>query len=175
MDTGRTMDADRRANARRTEAAMSTATILRRLFTTTITLAVPVAFVVACAASAGTPSSPSGSPADGPHPDTMAEPGNCNYFNYYHDESKNPAGASKCATDCDCDGMRSCKAGLCDGEPRPNIDCDSPKHRWNEAWNPQGPGKCSTDCDCDGRRTCVWPPLKQRAGVAAGTCEGVAR
>jgi hypothetical protein len=98
------------------------------------------------------------------HADTKAEPGNCDYYNYYHDESKNPSGPGTCATDCDCDGMRACRSGVCGGDARPPIDCDNPNHHWNEAWNPQGPGRCSSDCDCDGRRTCQ-----------AGACTGVAR
>jgi hypothetical protein len=95
------------------------------------------------------------------HPDTKAEPGNCDYYNYYHDESRNPGGAGTCSTDCDCDGMRACRAGVCGGDARPAVDCDTPNRRWNEAWNAQGPGRCSSDCDCDGRRTCV-----------NGTCTG---
>ncbi len=88
------------------------------------------------------------------HPDTKAELGNCDYYNYYHDESKNAGGPGTCSTDCDCDGMRACRAGVCGGEARPAVDCDNPNRHWNEAWNSQGPGKCSSDCDCDGRRTC---------------------
>ena len=109
------------------------------------------------------------------HPDTKADPGHCKYFNYYHDESKTASGPGTCSTDCDCDGMRACTAGACQGDPRPNIDCDSPNHYWNESWNPDGDGKCARDCDCDGRRTCVWPPPKQRRNVNNGSCLGVAR
>jgi hypothetical protein len=98
------------------------------------------------------------------HPDTKAELGKCDYYNYYHDESKNPSGPGTCATDCDCDGMRACRDGVCGGEARPPVDCDSPARHWNEAWNPQGPGRCSSDCDCDGRRTCQ-----------GGVCTGAAR
>jgi hypothetical protein len=89
------------------------------------------------------------------HPDTKAEPGNCDYYNYYHDESRNPGGSGTCSTDCDCDGMRACRAGVCGGDARPPIDCDNPNRHWNEAWSSQGAGRCSSDCDCDGRRTCV--------------------
>jgi len=136
--------------------------------------------IIACAdpappapATALSPS-PSASPPV-PHADTKAEGGDCKYFNYYHDESKNAGSPGACATECDCDGMRACTGGACQGDPRPAIDCDSPKHKWNEAWNPLGAGKCDGDCDCDGRRTCVWPPLKQRASAKSGLCEGVAR
>jgi hypothetical protein len=108
--------------------------------------------------------SPSPSSPGAQHPDTKAEPGNCGYYNYYHDESKSPAGPGVCSTDCDCDGMRACRAGVCGGDARPPIDCDNPNHHWNEAWNSQGPGRCSSDCDCDGRRTCN-----------NGACTGAAR
>ena len=138
------------------------------------TAAAALAWIVACAPATETAPATAATAAV-PHPDTKAEPGDCNYFNYYHDESKSPAGPSKCSTDCDCDGMRSCKSGQCQGDARPEVDCDSPSHRWNEAWNPMGAGKCTGDCDCDGGRTCVWPPRKKRAHVQAGTCEGVAR
>jgi hypothetical protein len=140
-------------------------------------VATTLTLVAACASS---PAGPATVPSSGQqvaehHPDTKAEPGNCKYFNYYHDESKNEAGAGKCTTECDCDGMRACTGGACQGDPRPDIDCDSPNHRWNEGWNPQGNAKCTTDCDCDGRRTCVWPPIRQRSSVSSGSCEGVAR
>jgi hypothetical protein len=127
-------------------------------------MVVPSVLMAACAGNqAASTSTPSSAVAE-VHPDTKAEPGNCDYYNYYHNEARNTAGPSKCATDCDCDGMRSCKAGTCEGQPRPLADCNSPDRRWNEAWNPQGAGKCSTDCECDGKRTCQ-----------AGTCQGVAR
>jgi hypothetical protein len=113
----------------------------------------------AFAATSPSPSSP------GPqHPDKKAEPGNCDYYNYYHDESKNPSGPGTCVMDCDCDGMRACRAGVCGGEARPPTDCDTPNRHWNEAWNPQGPGRCLSDCDCDGLRACK-----------DGMCTGVAR
>jgi hypothetical protein len=113
----------------------------------------------AFAATTPSPASP------GPeHPDTKAEPGNCDYYNYYHDESKSPGGPGTCSTDCDCDGMRACRAGVCGGDARPPIDCDNPNRHWNEAWSSQGAGRCSSDCDCDGRRTCV-----------NGMCTGTAR
>lgn len=142
---------------------MRTATHLKRLLAATIVA--PVALFAACAATpAGSGTTPASDPSAGSHPDTKAEPGNCNFYNYYHDESKNSAGPGKCATDCDCDGMRSCKSGACDGEARAKVDCNSADRHWNEAWNTQGAGKCATDCDCDGRRTCQ-----------AGACQGVAR
>src|SRR5258708_7249767 len=43
----------------------------------------------------------------------------CDYVNYHHDEAKNDGGAGHCATDCDCDGMRSCTSGTCQGTARP--------------------------------------------------------
>jgi hypothetical protein len=115
-------------------------------------------------ANAFAATSPSPASPGAQHPDTKAELGNCDYYNYYHDESKTPSGPGTCATDCDCDGMRACRAGVCGGDARPPIDCDNPNHHWNEAWNPQGPGRCSSDCDCDGRRTCE-----------KGMCTGAAR
>jgi hypothetical protein len=108
--------------------------------------------------------SPSPASPGAQHPDTKAEQGNCDYLNYYHDESKTPSGPGTCSTDCDCDGMRACRAGVCGGDARPAMDCDNPSHHWNEAWNAQGAGRCSSDCDCDGRRTCT-----------NGACTGVAR
>ena len=142
---------------------MPTNELMKRLLLATVATSAVV--LAACATSPGAPSSTAQSlSAEAPHADTKAEPGNCDYYNYYHDESKNPVGGGKCATDCDCDGMRSCKSGTCQGEARAKIDCNSPDRHWNEAWNPQGAGKCSSDCDCDGRRACQ-----------AGTCQGVAR
>jgi hypothetical protein len=107
---------------------------------------------------------PSPSPAVAQQADTKSELGNCDYYNYYHDESKNPTGSGTCSTDCDCDGMRTCRGGVCGGDARPPVDCDNPNRHWNEAWNSQGAGRCSSDCDCDGRRTCE-----------KGQCTGVAR
>jgi hypothetical protein len=137
--------------------------ILARVSVTTI--AALAGLVLACAQNppARTTTAGIASPQAMP-PDTKAEPGNCNFYNYYHDESKNSGGPGRCATDCDCDGMRTCASGNCSGEARAQVDCNSPNRHWNEAWNPQGAGKCASDCDCDGRRTCQ-----------AGTCQGVAR
>ena len=141
---------------------MSTTAVLRHLVAT---VAVPAALFTACAATQGQSGVMSAyDPPPGMHPDTKAAPGECQYYNYYHDESKNPAGAGKCAEECDCDGMRTCRRGVCDGAARPRTDCNDANRRWNEAWNPLGPGKCSTDCDCDGTRTCHH-----------GECEGGAR
>lgn len=139
---------------------MRTTAILKCLLVTT--LAAPVALFAACAATTGPSRTSPLSDPGAPHPDTKAEPGHCNFYNYYHDESKNAAGAGKCATDCDCDGMRSCKAGACEGAARAQIDCNSPDHRWNEAWNTLGAGRCASDCECDGARTCQ-----------GGTCQEV--
>lgn len=116
----------------------------------------PAFGITASAGAAG----PSDSPRQKPVPAA-----DCNYFNYHHDESKNAGGASKCSSDCDCDGMRTCgKVGLCEGEARPKMSCNDAKYRWNEAWNPAGPGKCAGDCECDGLRTCQ-----------SGACQGKAR
>jgi hypothetical protein len=142
---------------------MRSTKILNRFLITTI--AVPAALFAACAENPGPSSStPTSTLSETAHADTKAEPGNCDFYNYYHDESKNSGGAGKCTTDCDCDGMRSCKSSACQGEARAKVDCNSPDRHWNEAWNPQGAGKCASDCDCDGRRTCQ-----------AGACQGVAR
>jgi hypothetical protein len=132
--------------------------------TALLTVAVGTVFATGCAETPAPASAAQAASGEPPHPDTKAEPGNCNYYNYYHDESKNAGGAGKCTSDCDCDGMRSCKSGSCAGEARAKVDCNSPDRHWNEAWNPQGPGKCSTDCECDGKRTCQ-----------AGACQGTAR
>lgn len=142
---------------------MRTPANLKHLLVTTI--ATSAALFVACGANPGPSSTaPTSSQAEGPYPDTKAEPGNCDFYNYHHDESKNSGGAAKCATDCDCDGMRSCKSGTCQGEARAKVECNSPDRHWNEAWNPQGAGKCASDCDCDGRRFCK-----------GGVCQGAAR
>jgi len=142
---------------------MSTNSLVKRLLVATV--ATSTVLFAACATNPGVPSATAqSSSAEVSHPDTKAEPGHCDFYNYYHDESKNPGGGGKCATDCDCDGMRSCTTGACQGEARAKVDCNSPARHWNEAWNPQGAGKCASDCDCDGRRACQ-----------AGTCQGVAR
>lgn len=139
------------------------AIVVKRVLGTTIV--VSASLIAACAATPpGSSSTVNSLSAQVSHPDTKAEPGNCDYYNYYHDESKNSAGGGRCASDCDCDGMRSCKSGACQGEARANVDCNSPDRHWNEAWNPEGAGKCASDCECDGRRACQ-----------AGACQGVAR
>ncbi len=113
--------------------------------------------LVACVAGACSPARDASSAAR-----------DCNFVNYHHDEAKNAAGAGKCATDCDCDGMRTCAGGTCQGTARPATTgpsvCNNKDYRWNEAWNPQGAGRCANDCECDGLRTCT-----------AGTCQGTAR
>ena len=90
----------------------------------------------------------------------------CDYVNYHHNEAKNAKGPSKCASDCDCDGMRSCETGACTGKARPDklnaTTCNSKDYHYQEAWPPAGAGKCSGDCECDGLRTCV-------SGVCSGT------
>ena len=94
--------------------------------------------------------------------------GQCDFVNYHHNEAKNAKGAGKCATDCDCDGMRSCVSGTCAGKARPEklnaVTCNSKEYHYNEAWTPAGAGKCAGDCECDGLRTCV-----------QGQCKGTAR
>jgi len=92
----------------------------------------------------------------------------CDYVNYHHNEAKNATGAGKCASDCDCDGMRSCVEGACTGTARPAKltaeTCNNKDYHYQEAWTAAGAGKCHGDCECDGLRTCV-----------AGTCSGTAR
>ncbi len=92
----------------------------------------------------------------------------CNYVNFHHNEAKNALGPGKCATDCDCDGMRSCESGMCSGKARPAkltaATCNSKDYHYQEAWTKAGAGKCSGDCECDGERTCV-----------SGECKGTAR
>ncbi len=92
----------------------------------------------------------------------------CNYVNFHHNEAKNAIGPGKCASDCDCDGMRSCVEGACSGVARPaklNAEtCNSKEYHYQEAWTAAGAGKCSGDCECDGLRTC-----------SSGQCTGTAR
>lgn len=118
---------------------------------------------LACAAPSATPQNAS-SVADTPRPANN----DCDYVNFHHDESKNAGGAGKCASDCDCDGMRTCKSGSCAGTARPEVlnatTCNTKEYRYNEAWTPAGPGKCASDCECDGSRHCV-----------SGSCQGTAR
>lgn len=94
--------------------------------------------------------------------------GQCDFVNYHHDEAKNPKGPSKCASDCDCDGMRSCVSGACQGTARPEKltpeTCNRKEYHYRESWTPAGAGKCSNDCECDGLRSCV-----------SGQCTGTAR
>ena len=94
--------------------------------------------------------------------------GNCDYVNFHHKEAKNAKGPGKCASDCDCDGMRSCVSGQCTGTARPAKltaeTCNSKDYHYQEAWTKAGPGKCSGDCECDGQRNCV-----------NGECTGTAR
>jgi hypothetical protein len=94
--------------------------------------------------------------------------GQCDFVNYHHDEAKNAKGAGKCASDCDCDGMRSCVSGACQGTARPDKltpeTCNRKEYHYRESWTPAGAGKCANDCECDGVRTCV-----------SGQCAGAAR
>ena len=93
---------------------------------------------------------------------------NCNYVNFHHNEAKNAKGPSKCTSDCDCDGMRSCEVGACTGKARPEKltaeTCNNKDYQYQETWTPKGAGKCAGDCECDGLRTCV-----------SGQCSGTAR
>jgi hypothetical protein len=83
----------------------------------------------------------------------------CDFVNYHHDESVNVQGPSKCTTDCDCDGMRSCTVGVCSGVARPDpanvAACNEPGYKWNEDWNGGSPGACANDCQCNGTRRCA--------------------
>jgi hypothetical protein len=114
-----------------------------------ITLAC-VLTVAACSSTGGSHSEASKVPAAQPQ---------CDFVNYHHAESINVQGAGQCATDCDCDGMRSCIGGACSGTARPVItnvsQCDDPNYHWNETWNGGGDGVCANDCECNGTRTCV--------------------
>jgi hypothetical protein len=94
----------------------------------------------------------------------------CNYVNYHRDETVNVQGPSRCTTDCDCDGMRSCTGGTCTGEARPtdNSHCNDPSYHWNEAWNGGGAGVCASDCECEGTRTCVSGHCGDGPGPKAG-------
>jgi hypothetical protein len=105
----------------------------------------------------------------GDHKDTpLPADHQCDFVNYFHDETKNPQGPGACRSDCDCDGMRSCVSGTCSGTARPEKltaeSCNREDYHYRESWTPAGPGKCSGDCECDGLRTCV-----------SGQCSGVAR
>lgn len=129
---------------------------------------------IATACGPAQPAQPPPAGTDAPlgnaaHADTpVPADGKCDFVNYYHDESKNAKGAGKCATDCDCDGMRSCTSGECQGKARPDTltkeTCDQKDYVYNEAWTPAGAGKCANDCECDGLRTCV-----------SGQCTGTTR
>jgi hypothetical protein len=94
--------------------------------------------------------------------------GQCDFVNYHHDEARNAKGSGKCASDCDCDGMRSCTSGTCQGTARPDKltpeTCDRKEYHYRESWTAAGPGKCANDCECDGTRSCV-----------SGQCTGTAR
>ena len=94
--------------------------------------------------------------------------GQCDYVNYFHNEAKNPKGPATCASDCDCDGTRSCVAGKCTGTARPvkltAEVCNNKGYHYQEAWTKAGPGKCAGDCECDGLRNCT-----------NGECTGTAR
>lgn len=98
-----------------------------------------------------------GSHAEAPH--LAASQPECDFVNYHRNEALNVQGDGRCTTDCDCDGMRSCKDGACTGDARPIItdpkQCDDPSYRWNEAWNGAGIGVCANDCECNSTRTCA--------------------
>jgi hypothetical protein len=42
----------------------------------------------------------------------------CNNKEYRWNEAWNPQGAGRCANDCECDGLRTCTAGACQGTAR---------------------------------------------------------
>jgi hypothetical protein len=42
----------------------------------------------------------------------------CNTPQYHWNESLNAAGPGRCASDCECDGLRTCTAGACQGNAR---------------------------------------------------------
>ena len=127
-----------------------------------VRLQVPVfATILACSLAAGVYAAAT---KDTPVP----ADGQCNFVNFHHDEAKNAKGPGKCASDCECDGMRSCVSGKCSGKARPKKltaeTCNSTDYHYQEAWTPAGAGTCSGDCECDGLRKCV-----------EGHCNGTAR
>ncbi len=121
----------------------------------------------ACGPAAPPAAAPGGSGAVGADTPVPAD-GQCDFVNYHHDEAKNPKGAGKCASDCDCDGMRSCTSGACQGTARPATltaeTCNRKEYHYRESWTPAGAGRCATDCECDGLRSCT-----------SGQCAGAAR
>jgi hypothetical protein len=126
-----------------------------------------LATVAAACAPAQPPPESAGGKAAGADTPVPAD-GQCNFVNYHHDEARNPKGAGQCGNDCDCDGMRGCVSGACQGTARPATltaaTCNSKEYHYREAWTAAGAGKCSGDCECDGLRTCT-----------AGQCTGTAR
>ena len=75
---------------------------------------------------------------------------------FFHDESFNELGPSRCAEDCQCDGNRKCLNNHCVGTARetPFIECNGPSIFVDESQNAGAPGKCLDDCQCDGNRRC---------------------
>ncbi|MFY1828732.1 hypothetical protein ACN47A_22620 [Myxococcus fulvus] len=97
---------------------------------------------------------------------TSQEQSQCQFYNYYWDEARNPRGPNRCTNSCQCDGMRTCSSsGWCQGTARPGVSCTSPNYYWNEAWNPGGSNRCWSACQCDGMRTCS----------SSGWCQGRSR
>jgi hypothetical protein len=148
---------------------MNSASIRSPLLSLASTCLVGLAAVAAACGPAQPPAAqppvaPGGSAADTPVPPD----GQCDFVNYHHDEARNAKGASKCASDCDCDGMRSCVSGACQGTARPDKltpeTCNRKEYHYRESWTPAGAGKCANDCECDGLRSCV-----------SGQCTGSAR
>lgn len=124
------------------------------------------AVAAACGPAQQPPAAPGGAGAVADTP--VPADGKCDFVNYRHDEARNPNGPGKCASDCDCDGMRSCTAGACQGKARPDTltaeTCNRKDYLYRESWTPAGAGKCAGDCECDGLRSCV-----------SGQCTGTAR
>ena len=80
-------------------------TLLSRSLAARISLAAALPALLGLAASAGEPARDAASAAGA----------GCNFVTYHHDEAKNAGGAGRCTNDCDCDGMRGCASGACQG------------------------------------------------------------
>ena len=94
---------------------MKFALIRSPLFIASTCLAGLAALAAACG-PAQPPAAPGGNVAVADTP--VPADGQCDFVNFHHDEAKNPKGPGKCASDCDCDGKRTCQAGACEGVAR---------------------------------------------------------